>query len=193
MGGATKLFSSIGGNMSHGRLNNIGWCIVLLSGNRRNASSVRLLLLLLLLCLFTELLDLRLFKRLQLVIVLGRVLPRVNRDSTWRLVIITCLALLLLGLLLILGDSNFGNLTDVGGLLRPGLCVLHNCLEVLLTQLKISKLLLITHASLDSSLDLWVTNTSKVIGHLLGLCNWFFQELQLIMCLLVPAYILVKG
>jgi len=104
-----------------------------LGSDSRNASSFRLILLILLLCLFAELLDLCLLKRLQLVVVLGRILPRVNRNSTRRPVVITCLALLLLGLLLILGDSNFGNLTDVGGLLRPGLCVLHNCLEVLLT------------------------------------------------------------
>ncbi len=72
-------------------------------------------------------------------------------NSTWQLVIIVRLALLLLGLLLILGDSNLGNLSDVGGRLCPGLSVLHNRLEVLLAQFKVSELLLITHAGLHSS------------------------------------------
>jgi hypothetical protein len=70
---------------------------ILLGSDSRNALSFRLILLFLLLCLFAELLELRLLKRLQLVVVLGRILPRVNRNSTRKPVIITCLALLLLG------------------------------------------------------------------------------------------------
>ena len=136
MGSTAKLFSGIGGNK--GLIPFIVRWSLLLSSDGRNTSSFRLLLLLLVLCFLAELLDFRLLKRLQLVVILGRILPRVNRDSTWRLVIIVRLALLLLGLLLILGDSNLGNLSDVGGRLCPGLSVLHNRLEVLLAQFKVS-------------------------------------------------------
>jgi hypothetical protein len=123
-------------------------------------------------------------ERLQLVIVLFRILPRVNRNPTW--------CLLLLGLLLILDNFNVDNLSGAGGQLCPGPGVLCNHLEVILAQLKVSQLLRFVHSSLDGSLQLGITNAGREISNLLGLGNWLLQEQQLIMHLKVLADILVE-
>ncbi len=117
MNSTTKLLSSIGGNRGLCAFVVVVRGFLLLSGNDGNAAAIRLVLLFLLLCFLAKLLDFCLLKRLQFVVILGRVLSGMNGNSTWRLIIIVMLrlALLLLRPLLIFLNPNLGNLADVRG------------------------------------------------------------------------------